>query len=121
MKIRVKIMLLILVVGIFPSIIFGLLFADLSEKAIQSKVTAMSDTSTSQIVKALNDRISYLEKTVNMSVQNEVIMESLDNLPKQDTVSRLFEENKIAKHFNAVVYNNNYIKSVILMPDNYGV
>lgn len=114
-------MLLILVVGIFPSIIFGLLFADLSEKAIQSKVTAMSDTSTSQIVKALNDRISYLEKTVNMSVQNEVIMESLDNLPKQDTVSRLFEENKIAKHFNAVVYNNNYIKSVILMPDNYGV
>lgn len=119
MKIRVKIILLMIVMGILPSIIFGLFFADLSEREIQSKVSAMSDTSTSQTIKALNDRISYLEKTINMSVQNEVIMETLDNLPKQDAVTKLFEENKLAKHFNAVAYNNNYIKSIILLPNHY--
>lgn len=121
MKIRVKIILLFVVVGIVPSVFFGIFFADISEKEIQNKVSAMSDTSTSQTVHALNDRVSYLERIVNMSVQNEVIMESLDKLPTYDLVSRLFEENKIAKHFNAVAYNNDYIKSIILMPNNYSI
>lgn len=55
MKIRVKIILLFVVVGIVPSVFFGVFFADISEKEIQNKVSAMSDTSTSQTVHALND------------------------------------------------------------------
>lgn len=119
MKIRVKIILLIAVVGIFPAIIFGVFFANLSKREIQSKVSVMSEAATKQIVNALNDRILSLEKILNMSVQNEVILDSLDRLPKLDPVTRLFEENKIAKHFNSVAYNNNFIRSIILIPNEY--
>lgn len=116
MRIQTKIMISIILLGLIPSVFVGAYYGHNSEVTLQKKVLDLSENSIQNKVLAINDRTFYIEKTLNTSVHNEQIMEIIDSLPDLDTVSRTVAELRIAKHFNAVVYNNNHIKSIALLP-----
>lgn len=115
MNIRIKLMIWFSLFGIIPSILIGLYYGYQSQKSIETKVMNMSISSAKQTSQAINDRIESIEKTLYISIQNEYILETIDELAEQNIVDRMFDERNIAKHFNAVVFNQNYIKSVVLL------
>lgn len=117
MSIKTKILTWFFLLGIIPAILIGVYYGFQSERLIEKKVLSMSAGSARQTITGINDRILYIEKTLNTSIQNDAIMETLDRLSKQDVVTRTFEEQKIANHFNAVAYNNPYVRSIALLPN----
>ncbi len=118
MGIRTKILFWFSLFGVIPAILIGVYYGYQSERSIERKVLDMSLDSARQTMTAINDRILYIEKSLHTSIQNDVVMETLDALPHQDVVTSSFEERKIAKHFNAVAFNSPYVKSIALVPLN---
>lgn len=117
MSIRAKILIWFSLFGIIPAVLIGIFYGYRSERSVENKVLDMSTSIAGQTMLAINDRISYIEKSLNTSIQNDVIMDILDKLPQQDVVTRSFDERKIAKHFNAVVFNNPYLQSIAVVPN----
>lgn len=114
MKVKKKIMLLFTLIAIIPVIVISYYYNYVSNNNMKETVSLLSNRIIKQTEEGINDRIVSMEQKLHMSVNNSNILDIFMELPKYDPIKASFEEEKIAKQLDAIIYNTPYLESIVL-------
>lgn len=103
-----------MLIAIIPLIVIAFYYDYISYNNTKETVSFLSNRIVNQTEVGINDRIKTMEKDLHMSVNNQDILDTFMNLPTYDPIKASFEEEKIRKHFDTIIYNTPYLDSIVI-------
>lgn len=114
MRVKKKIMLLFTLIALIPVIVISYYYNYVSYNNMKETVSLLSNRIIKQTEGGITDRIIAMEQKLHISVNNQNILDIFMELPKYDPIKASFEEEKIAKQIDTIIYNTPYLKSIVL-------
>ncbi|MBS6501520.1 MAG: histidine kinase [Clostridium sp.] len=114
MRVKKKIMMLFTLIAIIPVVVISYYYNHVSYNNMKETVSLLSNRIIKQTEEGITDRIISMEQKLHMSVNNSNILDVFMELPKYDAIKASFEEEKVAKQLDTIIYNTPYLKSIIL-------